>query len=111
RELRAEARRQVVAARLDEDQLERGKAPREARHRLEIDRRILADCRVRAAAGLDADDALGRESVVSHQELRVLLGVDVVRHDRDLVLFAQRAAEGERERRLARADWPPYADS
>src|SRR5262245_17274695 len=58
---------------------------------------------MRAAAGFHADDALGRERLVAHQELRVFLGVDVVRHHADLVLCAQGAAQGQRERRLARS--------
>ena len=52
--------------------------------RVEVDRGVLADGGVRAAAGLDAHDALGRERAASHQELRVLLGVDVVGDDGDL---------------------------
>ncbi len=56
---------------------------------------------MRAAARLDADDALGRERLVAHQELRVLLGIDVVGHHRDVQPLAQRLAERERERRLA----------
>ena len=55
-------------------------------HRGEVHRGVLADRGVRAAAGLDADDALGRQRLGAHQDLRVLLGVDVVGDDRDLVV-------------------------
>ena len=58
--LRAERRGQVVAAALDDDEVEIAEAPREPVDRLEVDRGVLADRRVRAAAGLDADDALRR---------------------------------------------------
>src|SRR5688572_28087347 len=85
-ELRAEGRGEVVAAGFDEHHIELGEAARQAVDRLEVDRRVLADRGVRAAAGLDADDALGRERLVAHQELRVLLGIDVVGHHRDVVL-------------------------
>src|SRR5207245_2091024 len=66
--------------------------------------------RVRTTAGLDADDALGHEGLVPNQELRVLLGVDVVRHHRDLVLPAQRAAQRQGQRGLARSHRPADAD-
>src|SRR5258706_4782137 len=41
-ELRAEGRGEVVAAGLDEDQVEPGKAAIQARHRLQVDRGVLA---------------------------------------------------------------------
>src|SRR3954467_4114943 len=59
---------------------------------------------MRTAARFHADDALRRERVVAHQELRVFLRVDVVRHRGDVVAVAQRAAKRKHERRLARAD-------
>jgi hypothetical protein len=101
--LRAEGRGEVVAAGLDQDQVQAGETPVEPRHRLEIDGGVLADRGVRAAAGLDADDALGRERLVPHQELRVLLGVDVVRDRGDVVLVAQGAAQRQHQGRLAGA--------
>ena len=52
-----------------------------------------------------------RQRLVAHQELRVLLGVDVVGHDRDVVAVAQRAAQRERERGLAGADRAADADA
>src|SRR6185369_14013365 len=77
----------------------------------EVDRRVLADRGMRAAAGLDADDPLRRERFVAHQELRVFLGIDVVRDHCDVVALAQRAAQRERQRRLARADRTADADA
>src|SRR5260221_1940325 len=104
RELRAERGGEVVAARLDEHQVQLGKALRQPRYRLQVDRSVLADRRVRTAAGLDTDDALGSQRLVADEKLRVFLGVDVVRHDGDLVAAAQRTAKRKRQRGLARAD-------
>ena len=106
----AERGGEVVAARFDENDVEVGERAVEARHRLEVDRGVLADRGVRAAAGLDADDALGRERFVAHQELRVLLGVDVVGDDAELVFVAQRAAQRQRQRGLAGTDRAADAD-
>ena len=100
RQLRAEGGREIVAARLDQNEVEPGEAAVQPLDRLEVDRRILADRGVRAAAGLDADDPLRRERLVAYEELRVLFGVDVVRHDRDVVALAEHAAERKRECRL-----------
>src|SRR5882762_6501754 len=66
---------------------------------------------MRAAARFHADDALRRQRIVAHQELRVLLGVDVVRHHRDLVAFAQPPTQRERQGGLARAHRPADADA
>ena len=76
---------EIVAARFDEHDLELGPFAHDVRHRGEIDRGILADRGVRAAAGLDADDAVGLERAGARQELGVLLGVDVVGDDGDVV--------------------------
>src|SRR5690606_29128841 len=76
-----------------------------------VDRRVLADRGVRATTGLDADDALGRQRLVAHQELRVFGGVDVVGHHGDVVAIAQCQAQRERERGLAGADRAADADA
>ena len=52
-----------------------------------------------------------RQRLVAHEELRVLFGVDVVGHDGELVAVAQRAAQRERQRRLAGADGAADADA
>ena len=66
---------------------------------------------MRAAAGLDADDALGRERAGARQELGVLLGVDVVGDDGDVVVVAHRLAQALDQRGLARADRAADADA
>ena len=58
--------------------------------RREVDRGVLADRGVRAAAGLDAGDALGRERAGAHQIFGVPLGVDVVGDGGDLVASRMR---------------------
>ena len=111
RQLRAERGGQVVAAALDDDEVQLGELARQAVDRVEVDRRVLADRRVRAAARLDADDALLGQRPAAHQELGVLLGVDVVRHHGDVVPVAQPLAERVDQRGLARADGPGDADA
>src|SRR3546814_14042025 len=64
-------------------------------------RSILADRRMRAAAGLDAGDAQRIERAGADQELGILLGVDVVGDDGDVPVVAQMAAEPFDQRRLA----------
>src|SRR5258706_15104045 len=59
---------------------------------------------MRAATGLDADDALGRERLVGDEELGVLFCIDVVGHHRDVEAVAQPLAQRKRERRLAGTD-------
>ena len=55
---------------------------------------------MRAPAGLDRADPLGGQGVVPDEELGVLAGEDVVRHDRERARVAERAAEREDERGL-----------
>ena len=59
---------------------------------------------MRAAAGLDAHDALLRQRLQPRQHHGVLLGVDVVGDDGDRELVAHRLAEFFRKRCLTRAD-------
>ena len=66
---------------------------------------------MRAAAGLDTRDALGRERAAPHQIVGVPLGVDVVGDGRDLVAVAQPLAERVHQRGLAGADRPANADT
>jgi len=81
--------------------IERELAPLEAKHW----NRILMD-----EALFRRVDALWRERLVPHQELRVLLGVDVVRDHRKTVLVAKCAAQRQRQRCLAGSDRPSDAD-
>ena len=77
----------------------------------EVDRGVLADRGVRAAAGLDAEDAFGRERAGAGQELGVLLGVDVVGDRGDVVVVAEALAERIHQRGLAGADGAADADA
>src|SRR5262249_5443351 len=105
-ELGAEARRQVVAAALDEQQLHARKPRRQQIERLEIGRRVLADRRVRAPARLDADDAIRRQRLAANEELHVFLREDVVGHHGNLVPVAHVLAQTVEQRRLAGANGP-----
>ena len=59
----------------------------------EVHRRIFADRGVRAAAGLDAADALRRQRLAANQEFLVFLGVDVVGDDGDVERVAHALAQ------------------
>ena len=109
-ERRAEDRREVVAAALDEHELERPLVALELLDGLEVDRDVVADRGVRAAAGLHGDDPLGLEHAGRAQELGVLGRVDVVRHDAEAHVARQLAAERRDQAALARADGPADAD-
>ena len=65
---------------------------------------------MRAAAGLDADDALQRQHLAAGQELGVLARVDVVGDDGQVELRPEVAAQPLDQRRLARADRPADAE-
>src|SRR6185437_6614179 len=56
---------------------------------------------VRAAAGLDAGDAVRRQRSRAHQEFGVPFGVDVVGDRRDVVALAHRLAKQVHQRGLA----------
>jgi hypothetical protein len=88
-----------------------GKAAVHGVHGREVDGAILADRRVRAAAGLDAHDALFRQRARDREEARVLLGVDVVRDGAEVVDAPEALAERLHERRLARTDGTADADA
>ena len=72
--------------------------------RLEIQRGVLANGRVRAAAGLHADDAIGRQRLTAHEELHVLFREDVVGDHAQAVAVAHRLAQAVDQRRFSRAD-------
>src|SRR4051812_12861132 len=110
-ELGREGRGEVIAAGLDENEIELREAPRHGVDRREVDRAVLADCGVRAAAGLDAHDALLGQRAGDGQDARILLGVDVVGDGAKVVAPAKALAERLHERRLARADRTADADA
>src|SRR5207237_7143215 len=109
-ELRAERRREVVAARFEEDDSHVWKARDRFVDRLVVDRRVFPDRRVGTAAGLHAADALERERAGSHQEFGVFIGVDVIRNHRNAVAVSQALAEAVEQRGLSRSDGSTYTD-
>src|SRR5216683_3260603 len=96
---------------LARDLVEPGEALAHLGHRGKVDRGVLADRRVRAAAGLDAGDALRRERARAYQELRILFGIDVVGDDGDGVALAHMLAQTVDQRGLPRADRAADADA
>ena len=76
-----ERRCQVVAAGLDEHDVERREVPLEVFGGEQVGGDVIADRGVRARAGLDGADALGVEHAGGAQEPGILVGVDVVRDD------------------------------
>ena len=83
----------------------------EPRDGFEIDRRIFADRRVRTAAGLHTDDSFAGQGIMAHEKLRVLLGVNIIGYHGDVEFIAQRAAQRQGERGLARAHRAADADA
>src|SRR5262249_20136099 len=104
RQLGTERRRQVVPARFDEAQLRAGKPPVHVGDGGEVHGRVFPDCRVRAAAGLDAHDAFRRQRLRTREDELVLLRVDVIGDHIDFERIPQPLAQDLDEGGLARAD-------
>lgn len=102
---------EVVAAGFDEEEFE---AVVEANHELfegvDVDGDVFANGGVGAAAGFDAEDAVGGEGFVADEEFGVLAGEDVVGDDGDVGAVAVGAAEGEEEGGFAGSDGAADAD-
>jgi hypothetical protein len=96
--------REIVSTGFDEDQLDLRESALQSVDGLEVDRGILANRRVQAAAGFNADDALWRRRPMVHQESGVLGGVDVVGDDGHVDLLAQGLAECQGQGSLAGTD-------
>ena len=103
-ELRTERGGQVVATALHQQEVERREPSQQAANRFEVDGRVLANRRVRAAAGLDADDALGRQRPAPREELGVFLRIDVVGDHGHVHARSQPQAERLGQRGLPGAD-------
>ncbi|CPU62701.1 Uncharacterised protein [Mycobacteroides abscessus] len=95
---------EVVAAGLDEHDVERREVLLEVLDGEEVGGDVVADRGVRARAGLDRADALGVEHARGAQEPRVLVRVDVVGDDPEAQHLGQLAAQERDERALAGAD-------
>src|SRR5271155_5625865 len=105
-----ERRCEIVAARFDQDEVEIAKPLSHLVDRGQIDRGVFADRGMRAAAGLDAHDAVGIERARLDENARVLLRIDVVGDRGDFELAAQALAELLHQRGLAGADGAADAD-
>ncbi len=101
RQLAAVLRGEVVPPALHEEQLGRRiHLLHQPLERQQIVADVLADRRVRTAAGLHRPDALGGERLVADQELGVLPGEDVVGHHAEAQPVAQQPAQREHQRGL-----------
>ena len=83
---RREGRGQVVAAGLDENDVQRGEVALEVLDGQQVGGDVVADGGVRAGAGLDRADPLRVEDAGGAQEPGVLVGVDVVGDHAELQL-------------------------
>src|SRR5215469_12017058 len=104
-QLGREGRGEVVAARLDQDQIELREQPVHLGDGGEINRGVLADRGMRTAAGLDTADPFGRQRAAAAQTLRILPGIDVIGDRGDLVVPAHALAQPVYQRSLARPYW------
>jgi hypothetical protein len=104
RQFRAEGRRQIVAAALDDDHVQRVEFLHQAVDRGQVHRCILANGGMRTASGLHAANSLGRQRLTANQKLSIFTGVDVVRDHRDVEPVAQALAQAIHQRGLARSD-------
>ena len=102
---------EIVAAGFDQHHVEIGKFRAHVGDRGEIHRGVLADRGVRAAAGLDAGDAIRRQRSRAHQKFGVPFGVDVVGDGGDVVALAHRLAEQIHQRGFSRSDGATDADA
>jgi len=99
RELRAEGRRKIVPAALNDDQVQVGKAPIKSSMAARSSRRPRGMGRVRTAAGLHADDAFGRQRLAADEKLGVFARINVVSPLRRRCSATQPLAQGVDEAR------------
>jgi hypothetical protein len=95
---------EVVAAGLDEDQVDGVEVGLEVLDGQEVRRDVVADRGVRAGAGLDAADPFRCKHSRAAEHPRVLVGVDVVGDNREREVRSELAAEQGDQRRLAGPD-------
>ena len=110
-QLGAEGGGQIVTAAFDEDDIEPRKFCVEVVDRREIHRRVFANRRVWATAGLDTHDAIFRQRLCADQNLLIFFGVNIVGHDGDVVGVAQAFAQGFDQRSFAGTDRTTDADA
>ena len=106
RKFRTECRSQIVAAALDKHQFDIGMALEQIVQSFLIVRGIFTDCRMRTAAGFDAQNAVLRECAPAREKLGIFLGKDVVRHHRQTHPIAQTETERFHQRSLSRPHRP-----
>ena len=83
-EVERKGRGEVVTARLEDDEIETGEARLQFVAGEDVERRVLADHRVRAGAGLDGGDARGVDEAGAAQALGILLCDEIVGDDGEI---------------------------
>ena len=109
RQFAAEAGGQIVATRLDEQDI-RPELAMQFFQREQVRGNVFSDGCVRAAAGFEGANPFWFQRVVSHQELTVLLREDIVGNRRDRQRLAEAPAKLQHQRGLAAPDRPTHAD-
>src|SRR5262245_792548 len=102
-ELGTESRRKIVATRLDKAQFRQREFPVHLVDGGEVHGSVLANRRMRATAGLDTHDPLGRQGLRPRENELVFLRIDVVGDYVDVVVVPEPLAQRLKKRRFARA--------
>ena len=97
----------IVTATFDEDDLESIQVFFKSGDCLGVDRGVVTDGGVRAAAGFNSDDAFLFEGILTDEKFGVFLCVDVIGDDGEAVLFPELLTEPEDEHGFTGADGPP----
>src|SRR5690606_16833377 len=105
-----EGRRQIVAAALDQDDVELRETPVEVSDGGKVQRGILANGGMRTAASLDADDAIFRNRLGPGKDQGILTRIDVIGNDCHRISVAHGLEQLLAQGRLARADRAANAD-
>src|SRR5581483_3554764 len=110
-QLGTERSREVVAARLDQEDLQGAEGGLQILDRVQVDRDVVTHCRMRTGTRFDASNALGRQRSGPNQEVSILTRVDVIRDYRHVEGAAQPLAQGVDERGLARTYRAPDTEA
>ncbi len=100
-EIGAECRSQIVAATLDENQIDLSEGVFEIGYGLEIHGAVFPDGGVRATAGFHTTHAFGGQCAHADQELGIFASVDVVGNGRNTEPVSETPAEAVYQSRLA----------
>jgi len=103
-QFRAEGGGKVVAAGFHQHQFQVRVAALQVVDGRQVHGGVFTDCRVRAAAGFHAEDAVGIQGFVAQEEVGVFPGVDVVGDYGDVVVVPEGFAQLAQQRGFTGAD-------